>query len=704
MQWQLLFILLLVVGSAGPTALAADTDFTALRTQIETSRQQGNLDLADKLTADYLAMATKQADPQQQALAYHQMGNNAMERNNYPVARQQLERAISLLQPNGQTAELASALRRLGMVYRYQSDYATALQYMYQAMQINQTLQDESQIASTYSSIGTILEKMGQYEDALQAHQQSFALHFKLGNQSSLASAIYNLGDLHRVLGDKDKALAYFLQTLQLDLASGDKLNIAYSHNKLGYLYSELGEFDKAAEHTQQAMLLFEQIGAPRDTDWGRTVVAKLAMEQGDYPKAQQLLDGVIERAKTSSYKSLLVDAYKMAAELALRQNDAQAVLRYTTAGIEQAQQNNERADEALLLHMQVQAYIQLDAVREALAGLLRQKQLDDEIFNSKRAATIAAIQAQTDFTRQQYQIDLLQNEQQLQQAQLEQQHLIRNFWISGLVAAFILMISLYRRYVQRQQNRRLEQKVDARTQQLKQKNAELAQAYQQLEIISLTDKLTGLHNRHFLESHINTELEQCRRMQHGSGSTAAAANSELALFIIDLDHFKLLNDNHGHSAGDEVLKHLRHIMQQVFRQSDYLVRWGGEEFVAVARNINRDEVSHLAQRFVNAVQHTPIRITGDEPLHITCSVGYACYPLPLGEPAMHWQRLLKLADLCLYAAKYSGRNGWVGLDNCTADLPLSQAGINAAQMQAWHQQGMLQLQHSFNGAVNWQA
>ena len=192
--------------------------------------------------------------------------------------------------------------------------------------------------------------------------------------------------------------------------------------------------------------------------------------------------------------------------------------------------------------------------------------------------------------------------------------------------------------------------------------------------------------------------------MQHRSDDSLPATHSELALFMIDLDHFKLLNDSYGHSVGDEVLKQLRHIMQQVFRQSDYLVRWGGEEFVAIARNINRDEVSHLAQRFVDAVQQTPILVTGCQPLHISCSVGYACYPLPLGEPSMHWQRLLKLADLCLYAAKYSGRNGWVGLDNCAAELPLSQAGINAVQIQAWQLQGLLQLQHSFGGSVKWQA
>lgn len=704
MQRHVLLMLVLCIIAGGLPARAADTDFAALRTQIAANRQQGQLEQAELLAADFLARATAQSNRPLQALAFHEQANNAMERNDYPLAKQLLEQAISLLQQDGQTIALANSLRRLGMVYRYQTDYATALKYVYQAMQIYQRLEDQAQIATTYSTIGTILEKMGQYEEALQAHQQSFTLHFELGNQHSLATAIYNLGDLHRVLGDKDQALKYFLQTLELDLAGGDMRDIAYSHNKLGYLYSELGEFAKAEQHAQQALALFEQIGARRDTDWARTVVAKLAMEQGNYATAKQLLDDIIERAKNSQYKSLLVDAYKMAAELALRQNDAEATLRYTSPGIAQAQQNNERADEALLQQMQVQAYLQLNAVPEALEALLRQKQLDDEIFNSKRAASIAAIQAQTDYTRQQYQIELLQNEQQLQQAQLERQHLIRNFWISGLVAVFILMISLYRRYVQRQQNRVLEQQVKARTQQLQQKNAELALAYQQLEIISLTDKLTGLHNRHFLESHIATELEQCRRMHHSNSGNTPPPNTELALFMIDLDHFKSLNDSYGHNIGDEVLKQLRHIMQQVFRQSDYLVRWGGEEFVAIARNINRDEVSHLAQRLVETVKQTPIPVAGSKPLHISCSVGYACYPLPLGESALHWQRLLKLADLCLYAAKYSGRDGWVGLDNCAPALPLTKASINAAQMQAWHQQGLLTLRHSFNGSLNWQA
>lgn len=685
-------------------AFAAPTDFSLLREQMSEARKHGDLDKADRLARDYLALASAQQDPQELGLAHHHLGNNAIERNNYPVAKQHLEQAISLLKQKGQTKALADALRRLGMTYRYQSNYAKALENVYQAMQIYQALQDQFAIASTYSSIGTILEKMGQYEEALQAHQQSLDLHYQLKDEGSISSAIYNLGELNRTLGDTDKALHYFLQALQMDIASGDKRNIAYSHNKLSYLYSDLGDFDKAKLHVTQALALFEQIGARRDTDWARTVVAKLAMEQGDYAKAQQLLDDVIERALQHSYKSLLVDAYKMAAELALKKADDVAALQYIEAGIELTKQTHERADEAQLQQMRVDAYIRQDSVRDALNALLQQKQLQDTIFNSKRAASIAAIQAQTEYTRQQHQIELLQNEQALQQARLAQDRLTRNFWFFGLIAAFILIISLYRRYIQLQQNRRLALEVSARTQELEQKNAELSQAYQQLEVISLTDKLTGLYNRHFLESHIDTELEQVRRLQQDwqNGKTSQPEPAELAVFLIDLDHFKALNDNYGHHAGDEVLQQFKLKMQQVFRQSDYLVRWGGEEFVVVVRHISRVEVSLLARRFVEAVQQTPFNLTGFRPVHISCSLGYVCYPLPLGPYQQHWHNLLKLADLCLYAAKYSGRNGWVGLENLATGLQLQSAAITAVQMQLWHDQGLLQLQHSFS-SLNWQ-
>jgi two-component system, cell cycle response regulator len=416
-------------------------------------------------------------------------------------------------------------------------------------------------------------------------------------------------------------------------------------------------------------------------------------------------LDGVIARAIANNYHSLLVDAYKLAAALAIKKGELTAALKYIDAGVAQAQQNKERADEALLEKLRVDVFIQQHAIPAALTALQHQNKLNDEIYNSKRAAAIASIQTQVDFTRQQHQLELLQKEQVLQQAMLEQHRLSRNFWIFGLVAAFAILLMLYRRFHQHRLNQQLAQQVATRTEELYLKNQELQTAYQQLESISLTDKLTGLNNRHFLENQIENELEHCLRLYQDwqSGKTAKPENADLVVFLIDLDNFKMLNDSYGHDVGDEVLKQLKHKMQQVFRQSDYLVRWGGEEFVAVARFIDREDAKNLAQRFVEIVQQDPFQVEGHSPLSITCSVGYVCYPLTLGERACQWSTLLKLADLCLYAAKYSGRNGWVGLQNYAVEMPIPSQTISALQMRQWSDQGFIQIHHSFDGPLHWQ-
>jgi len=690
-------------------ALAVPPELHQLHEQVNVARQQGKMDEADQLARDYLAFANQQPDVAVKGKAYFSLGQNAMARNNYPEAKKHLEQAISLFRSTSQPTLLADAFRQLGLTYRYQTDYTDALKYLYQAMRIYKTEKNLHAIASTYGSIGATLEKMGQYEAALQAHQQALQLHKQLSNQAGIASAIYNLGDLNRTLGDQQKALNYFLQSLALDLASGDPRDIAYSHNKLGYLYSESGEFSLAATHLKQALTLFEQVAAPRDADWTRTIMAKLAMEQGDYPQAQQLLDGVIKRATSQGYKSLLVDAYKLAAPLAIKQGDYQAAHRYIEAGVLQARQNRELADEAQMEKQRAEVLIVQDRVREALAALQHQNKLEAEVFNTKRVAAIGSMQAQVDFTRQQHQIELLEQQQRLQQAvqtsALEQHRLERNFWILGLATTFALIFMLYHRRQQKRQTLVLSAQVAARTAELHQKNAELQAAYQQLETISLTDKLTGLYNRHFIESHIDSELEHCLRLYQDwqAGITSKPEHADMAVLLIDLDRFKQLNDNYGHNAGDEVLQQLKHNMQQVFRQSDYLVRWGGEEFVVVVRFIERADVQALAQRFIESVQQTPFVVTGQPPIPVTCSVGYVCYPLVANQHNCQWPELLKLADLCLYAAKNSGRNGWIGMQDYAVDLPVPPLQLSAQDMQDFHRQSFINLQHSFSGELHWQ-
>ena len=125
------------------------------------------------------------------------------------------------------------------------------------------------------------------------------------------------------------------------------------------------------------------------------------------------------------------------------------------------------------------------------------------------------------------------------------------------------------------------------------------------------------------------------------------------------------MNDRFGHQIGDEVLIEFSKRLEHVFRQSDYIVRWGGEEFVAVARFVDRKSAMVLAQRLVKAINDTKFEMHDNTALPITCSVGYVCYPLiPTKVISCNLEKLIEMSDACLYLAKASGKNTWVGLES----------------------------------------
>jgi len=213
-----------------------------------------------------------------------------------------------------------------------------------------------------------------------------------------------------------------------------------------------------------------------------------------------------------------------------------------------------------------------------------------------------------------------------------------------------------------------LQDKVQERTSQLQLAN-------ERLEKISLTDQLTGLKNRRFLTNNIDNDVALVLRnytnwnKDKNIGQLAAA---DLIFFLIDLDHFKQVNDIYGHTAGDAVLVQIKKILEEVFRESDYLIRWGGEEFLIIARFTDRDNASDLAERLRKAVENHDFDIGQGKVLNKTCSIGFACYPFLSHQPALlEWSQVIDIADHCLYAAKKSSRNAWVGvnsMNDCAVD------------------------------------
>jgi diguanylate cyclase (GGDEF)-like protein len=237
--------------------------------------------------------------------------------------------------------------------------------------------------------------------------------------------------------------------------------------------------------------------------------------------------------------------------------------------------------------------------------------------------------------------------------------------WFRALIVLLALALAYggYRLRVRRLQarSRELEGLVRERTQ-------ELEAAYARIEEASLTDPLTQLRNRRALEQAIATDTELALR-RHEDG--AAGGGADLVFLLLDLDHFKSVNDTHGHAAGDAVLVQTAALLRAAFRASDHVVRWGGEEFLVVARFIDRRDAPELAEKVRTAVAAHGFRLADGTTLRRTCSVGFAAYPFsPLHPRAVSWEDVVDVADLGLYAAKRGGRNAWVGIEAGDAPDP----------------------------------
>jgi two-component system sensor histidine kinase ChiS len=239
-----------------------------------------------------------------------------------------------------------------------------------------------------------------------------------------------------------------------------------------------------------------------------------------------------------------------------------------------------------------------------------------------------------------------------------------------------------------------LDRKVAERTEELRAKNEGLKQAqnelqgaYQKLEEASLSDPLTGLHNRRFLSKSMPADISLVER-EYQNWLVANQTNGkdesdwllpkdhDLIFMLLDVDYFKSVNDSHGHSAGDKVLEQLSRLLEEVLRDSDYLVRWGGEEFLIVARFCSRAEAPEMAERIRQAVADNLFDLGNGQQLQKTCSIGYAAYPFyPQAPNTLTWEQVVDTADCALYAAKNAGRDCWVGI----ASKPDAALDINPA-------------------------
>lgn len=179
--------------------------------------------------------------------------------------------------------------------------------------------------------------------------------------------------------------------------------------------------------------------------------------------------------------------------------------------------------------------------------------------------------------------------------------------------------------------------RIDTQERKILSHNTELAR-------LSMTDMLTGVYNRVGLQQHSVEIMKRADRFHH-----------PVAVLLLDLDHFKQINDQHGHAVGDTVLTRFADTIKANLRGSDIFGRWGGEEFLVISPHLNLGEAMKMAEKLRHAIENTEF----SHAIHLTTSVGVSEY-----QPGETDAALFARADLALYRAKSAGRNRVVGETN----------------------------------------
>jgi len=191
-----------------------------------------------------------------------------------------------------------------------------------------------------------------------------------------------------------------------------------------------------------------------------------------------------------------------------------------------------------------------------------------------------------------------------------------------------------------------------------------VAERTQQLKDASLTDPLTGLRNRRFISEILQNDIDafvsfkNYLQLSKENKRKMHSENIVFGIFMIDIDHFKQVNDTYGHDAGDQLLRQLARILKDMVRQDDAVIRVGGEEFLVILKKSEPEYLERFSLNVLEKIAATDFEIGNGIVLKKTCSIGYTAFPVFSGQPdLLSFEQSIMVADMALYYAKQHGRN-----------------------------------------------
>ena len=465
-------------------------------------------------------------------------------------------------------------------------------------------------------------------------------------------------GNTLRTLGQAETALPFLEEALDLAHDMHDDQRTLHALLWLARIYTNTGNYDRAAEQIESARqlaTLLNDEAALTDVDINASDVAD---RRGDHASERRASLAALEHAKLAGSDKWLAQALINLGDSFLKTHDFNESLKYSKQALPLTSTTRGGGQGSIALFNEGLAYIGLGSIKpgeklaegaiaQAVAGenltsaqeLLREygdalehagylmmaiqvyhryDQVAEKIMTNTRQRAFLELSAKFDDERKARELELLRRDNALKASEMRGQRLRQQLILAAALFVTFICAALIWAF------------------------ARVRKANDRLRTNSERDVLTGLFNRRYFNEHV-LSVEGTRPVGG-------------CVLLADLDHFKRINDTLGHPAGDAVLATVSHRLSAALRESDKLVRWGGEEFLAVLDAITPDQADRTVERLLQAVRRDPVIWNGQN-IKCTISVGYACFPMPGSRMEISLESAIGLSDKALYEAKRRGRN-----------------------------------------------
>ncbi len=563
---------------------------------------------------------------------------------------------------------LATARLVRGSVESLSGDYGKANALAKEASSLANGAVDPNVAYWSAMMIGITARGRGQMDESLAALQGALSAAENMSNAYRRSYALYQISQLYLTMKQPQRALEASQQSYGFAEAAGAAYGMAKAR------MAESAAMELLANPARELAAMEEALAIARKSQSG--VAESLALiNLADIELRRKNFNSALEHSRRSLE---LAREYEDVGLIAT----SKANLGFALFGLGRAAEGKRLADEALADYERSGATAEIASLlaeyseylersgdyKGALALYHRERKLYEQIAAVAHQRSVLELQEKYESEKRRREIELLNRQNELNAAEIENRALHERIW--WMLATTFAISSLVTAVFYRK---------------LRDTNRLLARTNQELNVRSSRDPLTALYNRRYFQEFMRDEGERPERRRADAGDASIHA-----LLLIDIDLFKQTNDRYGHAAGDTVLVTVARRLRETLRETDMIVRWGGEEFLVFVPATSAERLDGIAARIMSAIASEPIEYQKSL-IRVTASIGYAPIPLPPEDVMLSWERAISLIDMALYMAKLHGRNCAYGIRGLRQTDEESLATIERDLEKAW-ENGMVDL------------